>query len=153
MEDRMTNHYRALLALAIIGATGLVTRTATVGAQDDGDAQRSGADGAAQRCLSLNRIDHTEIVDDDTILFHLRGREIYENSLPRRCPQLSSEERFMYRVSGSQLCDLDTITVLDDIGFGFMPGATCGLGQFVPISAEAADELVQAAKARDRRTD
>lgn len=149
----MTNQYRALLALTMIGAAALAVRTASVGAQDEGRRDAEVADATAQRCITLNRVDHTQVVDDDTILFHMRGREIYENSLPRRCPQLASEDRFMYRVTGGQLCDLDTITVLDDIGFGFLPGASCGLGQFVPISPEAAEEMADAAKRRGRRGD
>lgn len=44
----------------------------------------------------------------------------------------------MYRTSVGQLCDLDIITVLDDIGFGLTSGVSCGLGQFHPVTeAEA----------------
>lgn len=47
----------------------------------------------------------------------------------------------MYRTSLSQLCDLDMITVLNDFGSGFTPGASCGLGRFYPITKEEAKEL------------
>jgi hypothetical protein len=47
----------------------------------------------------------------------------------------------MYRTSLPQLCDLDIITVLDDAGFGFMPGASCGLGRFYPITKDEAKAM------------
>ncbi|MDH3511808.1 MAG: hypothetical protein OER85_13220, partial [Gammaproteobacteria bacterium] len=44
----------------------------------------------------------------------------------------------------SQLCDLDIITVLNDYGFGFTPGPSCGLGRFYPITKEEAKALQKA---------
>ena len=41
-------------------------------------------------CVSIRRIDRTEIIDDRTIVFHMIGKEIYLNKLPRRCPGLRS---------------------------------------------------------------
>jgi hypothetical protein len=48
----------------------------------------------------------------------------------------------MYRVALSQLCNIDVITVLSDVGFGFIPSASCGLGEFQPIDAQLAEELM-----------
>jgi hypothetical protein len=73
----------------------------------------------------------------------MRGGDIYRNELPNRCPTLDFEERFMYRVTLNRLCDLDVVTVLDDFGFGFVPGPTCGLGKFSPISEEEAKALIE----------
>jgi hypothetical protein len=97
------------------------------------------ADG--EHCISLNRIDRTTVVDDRSILFYMRGGDIYLNRLPHRCPGLRWEETFMYRTSIGRLCDLDIITVLNNIGFGYSPGASCGLGMFFPISEATADQL------------
>ncbi len=36
---------------------------------------------------------------------------------------------------------IDMINVLDNMGFGFMQGPSCGLGQFFAIDAERAKEL------------
>ncbi len=94
-----------------------------------------------EHCVSLARIDRTDVVDDRNILFYMKGGTIYVNRLPHRCPGLRWEKAFMYRTSQSQLCDLDIITVLDNMGFGFRPGVSCGLGMFFPISAETAREL------------
>jgi len=101
----------------------------------------------AEQCISLIRIDRTEVVDDRNILFYMKGGDIYRNELPHRCPGLKFEESFMYRTSLNQLCNVDIITVLDNIGFGFSPGASCGLGMFHPVEPITAEELL---KKKDR---
>ena len=89
-------------------------------------------------CVTISRISKTEILDDQTVLFFMRGnKQIYQNHLPRKCPNLESEDRFGYRVSSSRLCKVDMITVLPRVGIP----TTCRLGEFIPISAEEVDEL------------
>jgi hypothetical protein len=105
-------------------------------AQDGSDPQET------RNCVDLLRIDHTEVVDNDTLLFYMRNGRVYRNELRHSCPTLGFEERFMYRTALTQLCDVDVITVLQDVGFGFMPTASCGLGKFEPIDEEAAEELI-----------
>lgn len=128
-STRRTLPAMALLAAALVGGHA--------GAQDATD---------MVNCVSLSQVDRTEVVDDTTILFYMRGNEIYRNVLPHRCPGLRRDEAFMYRVTTSQLCNVDVITVLDRIGAGFMPGASCGLGKFQPISEAAVEELKEAAE-------
>ena len=50
----------------------------------------------------------------------------------------------------NQLCDVDVTTVLQDVGFGFLPAASCGLGKFQPIEAQAAEQLLSRAEQGDR---
>lgn len=95
----------------------------------------------AEHCLSLSTIDRTDVVSDRGILFYTRSGDIYLNKLPHRCPGLAFEKSFMYRTSVGQLCDLDIITVLDDIGFGLTSGVSCGLGQFYPVSETEAQAI------------
>ena len=95
----------------------------------------------AERCIPLNRISSTYVVDDYNILFYMRGGKIYRNPLPHRCGGLRSERTFMYRTSMSRLCDLDIITVLYNNSFGITAGASCGLGRFYPITEEEAEAL------------
>jgi hypothetical protein len=71
----------------------------------------------------------------------MRGDDVYRNELPNACPSLDFDERFMDRVTLNRLCDVDVITVIDDAGFGFTAGASCGLGKFRPISEEEAQDL------------
>jgi len=93
-----------------------------------------------ERCIQLDRVSRTEVIDDRTLIFHMRSGQIYLNYLERECPRLASEERFMYSPTGNRLCDIDTITVLERWGFGLTRGFTCGLGEFHPISeVELAD--------------
>lgn len=95
----------------------------------------------SERCVSLARIDRTYVLNDSNILFYLRGRKVYINKLPRKCPGLRRADSFMYKTSSSQLCSFDIVTALDNIGFGFSRGASCGLGKFYPIDVERAKEL------------
>jgi hypothetical protein len=72
----------------------------------------------AEQCIRMTSIDHTRVVDESNILFYMKGGEIYLNRLPHRCPGLRSRDPFMYRTSLNQLCNVDIITVLQNIGFG-----------------------------------
>ena len=87
-----------------------------------------------ESCISVGRIDRTKVLDQQNILFYMRGGQIYRNFLPRRCPGLDRREAFSYRSSASQLCAIDVITVLETSGFGPRQGASCGLGNFYPVS-------------------
>ena len=147
-------------AFAVLGALACLLGVYGSGVPAQGQSEeriaRAGSDDGdtgVRDCIAYQQIDRTQVVDDDTILFRMRGRNnpIYVNELPNKCPELRSEDRFMYRTSTSQLCAVDTITVLNDVGFGFMPGATCGLGKFTPIDEDAADQLLSNARSdRDR---
>lgn len=99
---------------------------------------------STQRCLSLSRIRRTDVIDDETIVFYLRGGDIYINSLPRTCPGLERNDRFMYEVSQSRLCDTDLITVIEGFGVARHRGFTCRLGVFSPISEEALAVMMDA---------
>ena len=81
-------------------------------------------------CLSTNRIRTTHVHDDYTIDFETSDGKLYRNTLANRCPTLGFEERFGYETSVGQLCRVDIIRVLDSNG---RSGASCGLGQFVPV--------------------
>lgn len=98
-------------------------------------------DAEARDCVNLNRLDDTEVIDDRTILFFLKNDEIYVNRLRNRCHGLEFEESFMYETTTGQLCNLDLITVLRDMGFGFTRGASCALTKFQRISEADAKSL------------
>lgn len=123
-------------AISLLGL-GAMMLTGSASAQDSsGDV----------RCLPLMRIQNTTVIDDSTILFETVNRTYYKNDLPQRCPDLKRNGKFMYRVALDQLCSLDIITVLQDVGFGFQAGAACGLGSFKSISTEQADALIASLK-------
>jgi hypothetical protein len=64
---------------------------------------------------------------------------------------LSQSRPFMYRVSMDQICDLDTITVLEQWSFGFTPTETCMLGEFKLVEDSEIEALRAAAKAARER--
>jgi hypothetical protein len=87
----------------------------------------------AQRCVQINTIRRTEVVDDQNILFHMRGNKVYNNRLPNRCPGLGLGRAFKYSTSSSQLCNVDIISVIESSTGRIVSGARCGLGMFVPV--------------------
>ena len=111
----------ALLCALCAGCANTQTRDGFVNSDD------------AVRCISLARIDRVNVLDNQSIEFHMRGGESYINILPHSCPGLRRNQPFMYRTSLNQLCDLDIITVLDQGGFGLRPMGSCGLGRFEPL--------------------
>jgi hypothetical protein len=96
-------------------------------------------DREAEQCISVSRIKETHIVDDNNVLFYMRGNEVYLNELRRVCRGLKRERQFSYSVRANRLCGTDAITVLQGFGSSLSPANSCGLGQFVPISEVEAD--------------
>lgn len=90
----------------------------------------------SERCISLRRLDRTEVLSNQSIVFHMRGDKTFINNLRFRCPGLSARDAVMFDSRGSQLCNLDQVTVLDSLGGRFVRGARCGLGHFFPIDDE-----------------
>jgi hypothetical protein len=105
------------------------------GEDDDGAFDRTPED-----CIIISRIDQTEAIDDQNIIFRMRGRSVYRNTLPSKCPGLQRENRIAYETRSSRLCKIDTITVLEDFGV-LRPGFTCRLGQFVPLSEAEVEDI------------
>lgn len=107
----------------------------------------------SERCISISRISDTEVIDEQTIAFHMLGRDIYLNKLPRRCPGMNFGRAIGYRTHAGQLCNLDTITVIDSFG-GVQRGPTCGLGHFTLISEDALKALkAERRKGREKTGD
>jgi hypothetical protein len=125
-----------LVALALASVASLA---ATGARAQDGD----GFDRTPADCILTTSIDRTQAVDDRTILFFMRGKKVYRNYLPRKCPGLQRQNRIMYRTRVNRLCDVDTITVLEQWGARLEPGFTCALGSFVPITPEEVEDLVR----------
>jgi hypothetical protein len=127
----MSRHSIALAAFAAVGFVAVAP----------GDAQTASQAGE-RRCVTLASIERTAVPDDRTVLFYMKDGSVFENRLGTTCPGLARDGKFSYRVSGSQLCALDTINVLEERGFGFIETAGCGLGPFLPTTAGDADALL-----------
>lgn len=122
---------RALTALACVLALTLGMNAV---AQDDIDRE-------GQRCISVTRLKETHVVDDRTLLFYMRGGEIYRNVLRYDCRGLKAQSSFSYSVIANRLCGTDTITVLESFGGDLSRGMSCGLGKFYEISEDEAEFL------------
>ena len=106
-------------------------------------------DREGERCISTRAIRDTQIIDDQTILFRMRGGDVYLNNLANNCRGLRRERRFSYSPTAGRLCDVDTIRVLEDFGGVIQEGMACGLGSFYPITEEESELL--RVEARERR--
>jgi hypothetical protein len=119
----------------------LTTNVWAQAGNDEAAAAAEDIDREPVKCISPTRIDRTEIIDERTVLFYMRGNDIYRNQLPRDCPQLVREKRFSYELATNRLCDVDVITVLEFWGTELRKGVSCGLGLFYPITEEEAELL------------
>lgn len=119
-------HFGFLIALPLV--LGACAATAGNSGAQSAPAAAEGSKPETTDCIDLIRIDRSEVVDDQTILFHMKGGKIWKNTLPYKCPRLGFEKAFSHKTSINRLCSVDIITVLDTSAR--MPGASCGLGKF-----------------------
>lgn len=84
-------------------------------------------------CINLSQIRNSTVRDDRTIDFIMNGGKVYRNELPGQCGSLGFDRAFTYSTSLTQLCNVDIITVLQNVGGGLNRGASCGLGLFTPV--------------------
>jgi hypothetical protein len=101
----------------------------------------------AQRCVYVDRIDQTQIVDERSILFFMRDHTVLQNMLPNSCAGLRPRDRIKYDATLGKLCANEFVTQLVDIG-SYAPGTLCRIGMFVPIGAEEARSLLPAKKGK-----
>ena len=118
---------KALLALSVIALA------APGAARDRNVLPTATPAGKPQSCIPLRSIRQSHVRGDYVIDFEMTGGKVYRNTLPNSCPRLGFEEAFGYKTSISQLCSVDIITVLDR-GSPGIPGPSCGLGKFQPVT-------------------
>ncbi len=120
-------------SLLIVSTLAVLTLGATAGMSAKKEPAPVRAVGEPVNCVSLRNIRSTNVVDANTIDFKMNGGKTYRNSLPYSCPSLKFEDRFSYRTSTNQLCNVDIVRVLHDYGGRLTEGAGCGLGKFQPV--------------------
>jgi hypothetical protein len=117
---------KTLPSLLFAATLGLAAVPALAAAQEPAAPAKDAAQEAVKGpdCLQLHMIDRTEVIDDYTILFHMKGKKTYVSKLPFRCHGLKFERGFAYSTSIPQICgNVDFITVI-------RRGNTCPLGPF-----------------------
>ena len=115
----------AALTLAAIAAAPSTAR-------DRNEVPAATPTGPAVDCVPIRSLGESRVRNDRVIDFVGLGGRAYRVTLPDACPGLGFEQAFSYKTSISQLCSVDIITVLQSPQV--MPGASCGLGQFQPIT-------------------
>jgi Family of unknown function (DUF6491) len=105
----------------------------------DAVAQDEFLDRSPEDCISVNRIRNTEVLDDRTILFYMRGSRVYRNFLRDNCPNLGRSKRFLLESRTGRLCESDLITVLEQFSSRLDPGFTCRIGAFHPVTKAEAE--------------
>ena len=92
-------------------------------------------------CVQVAQIRSTEVLNDGVVLFELKDRTVWRNTLKYSCPTLARENRFSYKISGTSLCRMDTIRVLRVGGFGLDEGPSCGLSHFTAEAGSIKDSV------------
>lgn len=100
-------------------------------------------DESLRRCINTRTIRTTKVMDDLNLLFYTRGKTVYLNRLPRQCHGLSREQRFSYRTTSGNLCNLDMIRILYRSGTGLQEGNACRLGYFREITEEDVEGMLE----------
>jgi hypothetical protein len=77
-------------------------------------------------CLSPTWIENTVILDDNTILFKMKGGKIWKNTLQDRCFGLWIEGGFAYEVRGDAVCGNEQVIHV------LRTHSVCMLGEFTP---------------------
>ena len=118
----------ALLGLALVAAPGAARA----------DAPQKNV------CLWVNRIDHTQVLNNHQILFFETGGKIWQSNLPVPCHTLTSQDGFAWRSGIPQICgNVEQIRVL-------RTGETCLLGALVPYVVGGANPVGTSAPKSDR---
>lgn len=61
-------------------------------------------------CIRLSEVTGTDVIDDQSIVFHMRGGRDVVMRLQFECPTLKFDDSFYYSVVGGRLCKTDIIT-------------------------------------------
>jgi len=82
-------------------------------------------------CLEINRIDHTQVLNDHQILFYMLGKTVWLNTLTYPCTTLTRQEGFAWESRIPKYCDnVELIRVI-------RTGEVCQLGAFTPYEKPA----------------
>lgn len=87
--------------------------------------------GKPVNCIMLSDIRSSTIFDKTAILYDT-GSKLYLNRPQSGASSLDSDDILVTKTSGSQLCSIDTVRLIDRNAH--FPRGFVGLGQFVPYS-------------------
>ena len=119
----------ACLALATFAFAGPVL------AEDAEILNKYSNTGETENCILTYRIRDVRILNEHQILFRMYGGDAYLQE-PASCPTLRKDQALQYRTTGTQLCSMDIITLLDT-GSSLMFDGTCGFSAFQKLERVA----------------
>ena len=158
-----------LMAKLWLLAVAVVTATFSAPAAAQGRLPRANAT-ANPQCVTRSSVRRMQIVDANNILFVMRDKTTYRNSLARQCPGLRRNSQITLTPADGRVCAGANFQVLLRVGTGsnsesvllpggqtmsvprpsFVPGPACTLGAFAAITEADAEALVESSKARRR---
>ena len=81
-------------------------------------AQESAAATAAPSCLSRPAVRRMQIVDAQTVLFVMRDKTTFKNSLARQCPGMRRNSQLSFTAADQQVCTGTNFQVMLRVGSG-----------------------------------
>ena len=85
--------------------------------------------GEPVQCIDLHRIRNSRVITDTAIIYDA-GSVVYVNRPANGADQLNQWDAMVTRTSTSQLCNVDTVTMIDRASHNFT--GVVFLGDFVP---------------------
>ena len=76
-----------------------------------------------ENCVRYSSIKRTKVLDDSHIIFEMRNKKVYLNTLVNDCRPLGFKRQFSVNVHGNRLCNVDFISVFDPM----MSHGSCSL--------------------------
>jgi hypothetical protein len=116
----MGRKFGLLYGLVGIAAGGLMLAACS----DDAEVADSGIPKSNGVCIKTTDIDHTEIVNDSSIVFFMKTGKPYLNTLRFPCPSLQMEGGFKYETDFPEICSQAQTIRVD------RSGNFCELGNF-----------------------
>ncbi|NCP11629.1 MAG: hypothetical protein GW859_06695 [Sphingomonadales bacterium] len=137
---RFSSHVVSLLAASLVltlagcGPTAVDSEAAPLDARALATLDRQLGDkvaGEPRSCIALSVANRPIAVSDTIVLYRVSGRLVYRNDLRSSCRGLADgSDIVVTRPFGSQLCDGDTLQLVDNATGA--PTGGCTLGPFVP---------------------
>lgn len=130
------------IILGLAATSALSVAAIGLKAQDDKGkkAEQIKLIGTPERCINPRNISASQVLDNKTIEFRMFGNKFYRSNLDQSCPGLSRGDPITYQIRGSQLCSVETFTVLQTTAGRLETRATCGFGKFQEIEKVKADK-------------
>jgi len=116
-----------VVTMAAVGLASILAAISTASAAEP-NGQTKIPQKDRETCISLRLLEQTQIIDDFTIVYRLRGDRYYRNTLMGKCTGLFQQGNFMFQLTNPyRICRGDFLTV-------FKLSSGCRLGYFDPIT-------------------